>query len=403
MSAALRSPTLQQDDEARKEIVGGAQTDYRVDIEDEQSAHDSPLIRPSATTTRSGSVTYAQLPGGQVPTAPNDIASHPALPVVCYCAASISMTVINKFVVSGSHFSMNFLLLGIQSVVCVACVIIAKRLGVITFRDFDKDDARRWFPISFLLVLVIYTGSKSLQFLSIPIYTIFKNLTIILIAYGELLWFDGHITGLTMISFALMVISSLVAAWTDIASAIWDLPGAEKRGPESNVGYIWMLVNCLVSAGYVLAMRKRIKVTNFRDWDTMYYNNLLSIPVLIFFSLVIEDWSSESLNRNFPPETKNSLIFAMCVSGAAAVFISYTTAWCLRCTSSTTFSMVGALNKLPVAASGMIFFSDPVTFHSVMAILIGFVAGLVYSVAKSAQAAKAKLLGPNAPVEMKPR
>ena len=74
--------------------------------------------------------------------------------------------------------------------------------------------------------------------------------------------------------------------------------------------------------------------------------------------------------------------------------------------------MVGALNKLPVAASGMIFFGDPVTFHSVIAIMLGFVAGLVYSVgktdscsarfrrqlahacpcsaAKSAQAAKAK-------------
>lgn len=117
---------------------------------------------------------------------------------------------------------------------------------VITFRDFDFDDARRWFPISFLLVLVIYTGSKSLvslglslwraslecqradlsierpqndlllmihptpppsyqQYLSIPVYTIFKNLTIILIAYGEVLWFGGHVTGMTLVSFGLMV------------------------------------------------------------------------------------------------------------------------------------------------------------------------------------------------------
>jgi hypothetical protein len=30
-----------------------------------------------------------------------------------------------------------------------------------------------------------------------------------------------------------------------------------------------------------------------------------------------------------------------------------TTAWCIRTNSSTTFSMVGALNKLPVAASGV--------------------------------------------------
>lgn len=48
-------------------------------------------------------------------------------------------------------------------------------------------------------------------------------------------------------------------------------------------------------------------------------------------------------------------------------------------------SMVGALNKLPVAASGMIFFGDAVTLGSVSAISVGFFAGVVYAVAKSNQ------------------
>lgn len=45
-------------------------------------------------------------------------------------------------------------------------------------------------------------------------------------------------------------------------------------------------------------MRKRIKVTGFADWDTMFYNNLLSIPVLAVFSIIVEDWSIENLNLN---------------------------------------------------------------------------------------------------------
>jgi len=48
----------------------------------------------------------------------------------------------------------------------------------------------------------------------------------------------------------------------------------------------------------VLFMRKRIKVTGFKDWDSMFYNNLLSIPVLITFSLLAEDWSLASFSRN---------------------------------------------------------------------------------------------------------
>lgn len=45
-------------------------------------------------------------------------------------------------------------------------------------------------------------------------------------------------------------------------------------------------------------MRKRIKVTGFKDWDSMFYNNLLSIPVLAVFSVIVEDWSAENVTRN---------------------------------------------------------------------------------------------------------
>jgi len=365
---------------------GREKDEYRLMVDDQESAAKNSF----GIATNAGS--------GQLI---DQVASHPALPVACYCVASILMTVVNKFVLSGSQFNMNFLLLTIQSVVCVSCVIIAKNFRLLTFRDFDVNDARKWFPISFLLVSVIYTGSKALQYLSIPIYTIWKNITIILIAYGEVLWFGGKVTGLTLISFGLMVCSSLLAASSDISSALGNMstPASEAQAllsnsaseaaaaklSQLNAGYLWMMVNCLCSAGYVLAMRKRIKITNFKDWDTMFYNNLLSIPVLVIASIVVEDWSSASLKRNFPEEGRSFLLFAMCFSGAAAVFISYTTAWCVRTTSSTTYSMVGALNKLPVAASGMIFFSDPVTLGSVSAITVGFVAGLVYAVAKNNQ------------------
>jgi GDP-mannose transporter len=47
--------------------------------------------------------------------------------------------------------------------------------------------------------------------------------------------------------------------------------------------------------------------------------------------------------------------------------------------------MTGALNKLPVAASGMIFFGDPVTFGSVSAVSVGFFAGILYAIAKNNQ------------------
>lgn len=257
-----------------------------------------------------------------------------------------------------------------------------------------RADSRPGFPVSLLLIGMIYTASKALQFLSIPVYTIFKNLTIILIAYGEVLWFGGSVTPMALLSFGLMVLSSIIAAWADVQAALGSYAGSSAAASDKistlNAGYVWMLVNCVCAAGYVLYMRKRIKLTNFKDFDTMYYNNLLSVPVLIACTLVLEDWSAANIARNFPVQQRNAIVAAMAISGMTSVFISYTSAWCVRVTSSTTYSMVGALNKLPVALSGLVFFDAPVTFGSVGAITVGFISGIVYAVAKTRQGKEQK-------------
>jgi GDP-mannose transporter len=122
----------------------------------------------------------------------------------------------------------------------------------------------------------------------------------------------------------------------------------------------------------------------------MYYNNLLTIPILLVASVFVEDWSSVNVAKNFPIETRHAMIITMVISGLSTVFISYTSAWAVRVTSSTTYSMVGALNKLPIAISGLIFFAAPVTFASVSAIFVGFISGIVYAIAKVRQSSKPK-------------
>lgn len=176
-----------------------------------------------------------------------------------------------------------------QSIVCVLAIQGSKSSGIITYRDFNTDEARKCmfssyfplavfncyvagFPVSLLLIGTIYTSTKALQFLSIPVYTIFKNLTIILIAYGEVLWFGGSVTGMALFSFGLMVLSSVIAAWADIQHALQNYGHATEEASAKvstlNAGYMWMMFNCVCSAAYVLGMRKRIKLTNFKDFDS---------------------------------------------------------------------------------------------------------------------------------------
>jgi GDP-mannose transporter len=101
---------------------------------------------------------------------------------------------------------------------------------------------------------------------------------------------------------------------TNDGVSLTSLKGVADVVHQLNVGYLWMFTNCLTSAAYVsiaslstqvtddgfqvLTMRKRIKATGFSDWDSMFYNNLLSIPVLAVFSIIVEDWGIENLERN---------------------------------------------------------------------------------------------------------
>jgi GDP-mannose transporter len=71
---------------------------------------------------------------------------------------------------------------------------------------------------------------------------------------------------------------------SSISAAVYDI--------EFNLeGYIWMALNCVFSAAYVLYMRKAIKTVEFKDLDTVYHNNLLSALLFIPVSLLSGEWS----------------------------------------------------------------------------------------------------------------
>jgi len=214
-------------------------------------------------------------------------------------------------------------------------------------------------------VLVLSSNRRcSIQFLPVSMFTIFKNITIIIIAIGERSMFNSKITPLMFVSFACMIVSSLVGGLNDIMFSLR--------------GYMWMGLNCLTSAGYVLFMRHRIRVVQFKDLDSVNYNHVLGLPILVVGSVVFDDWgsfASEYLGNGSLVHQRTHLLIAIAFSSISAFAISYATSWCLRVSTSTTYSMVGSLNKLPVAVSGMLFIpaEKNVSSGSVISILLGIV------------------------------
>ncbi len=178
----------------------------------------------------------------------------------------------------------------VQSSVCLAAIMLGKKAGLVkNLSRFDPAKGKKcwlslWtmdkldlqltipgFPVSVLLVGMIYSSAKSLQYLSVPVYTIFKNLTIIVIAYGEVLFFGARVSGIILLSFGLMVFSSVVAAWADIQAAFGGAYTADTSEAVSalSAGYAWMGINVFCNAAFLLTMRQVIKSLDFKDMDSM--------------------------------------------------------------------------------------------------------------------------------------
>ena len=106
------------------------------------------------------------------------------------------MTIVNKYILSGLTHSLVFLMLSVQAVTCILLIQLFGKTGYLDFREFNLKDGKAWFPVSILMALMLYTGGKSLQYLSVPLFTIFKNLSIIMVAYGEVWMFNSKVTNL---------------------------------------------------------------------------------------------------------------------------------------------------------------------------------------------------------------
>ncbi|KAJ0165464.1 GDP-mannose transporter, partial [Colletotrichum tanaceti] len=60
-----------------------------------------------------------------------DMDNNAPVSVLAYCMASISMTVVNKYVVSGASWNLTFFYLAAQAIICIAVITACKRVGMI--------------------------------------------------------------------------------------------------------------------------------------------------------------------------------------------------------------------------------------------------------------------------------
>lgn len=212
---------------------------------------------------------------------------------------------------------------------------------------------------------MLFTSMASLQHNTVPMVTVFKNITNIMTCFGDYYFFNTPVGFLVILAFGIMLGGACLAAINDVEFTL--------------IGLYWMAANCVSTAGYVLYMKfamKRIKMSKF---GMVFYNNLLCTFFLLPASVLIGEvdlFISSPALHTFDYFSKN--IFA----GFVGFFLNFASLNCVSQTGPTTYAIIGSLNKIPTSIIGWIIFDAVITSQTWFFICVSMTGGFVYSYAK---------------------
>ncbi|CAI5747123.1 unnamed protein product [Peronospora destructor] len=299
-----------------------------------------------------------------------------------YSVMSNVMVLANRYLLGTKYYGFDekFFVVAVQAAVAVLVLELAKMRKIVSYDSYDSKVARTWAPVTFFFVAMLYTGMQATAGLPIHIVTVFKNVTNIIIVFGEWRFFGERVGGLVLVSLVVMLMGAVMSSYSDVG---------DRATPSSLSGYFWMFLNCAATAGYVLYMRhatsrSSLKISKF---GMAFYNNLISLPLLVP-PLVLNGeaftvWSNPLLaNMNF-----TVLLF---LSGVVGVGLNLASFWCVSATSATTYATVGGLNKIPTTFIGVLLLGEPLKADTATYVTFGMVGGILYGYAKFKEGEAAK-------------
>lgn len=292
---------------------------------------------------------------------------------IFYSVMSIAMILANKLILSTYQFDFPNVLLLLQCVMSLGLVFLGSQLGVLHVVDkIEKDKLLQWLPVNVFFLLMLLSGFYSLKYMSVPMFMVFKNTNNVLVTIGDWFLFDQPVTGLIVWSLVLLIVATLLSAKEDLE--------------YTYEGYIWTAVNMVSSTGYLLYLRYAMNRTRLTQIGMVVHNNFLSVPLVLVADFVSKQDVSKFAVKLDVDNTYDRWFFLLFLfNGIVGSLLSLASFFCVQATSPTTFSMVGALNKIPMAFLGVYMFGAKMTWLGVLYVGLSLVSGGLYAVAKVRQ------------------
>ncbi|XP_052230827.1 transmembrane protein 241-like isoform X1 [Dreissena polymorpha] len=280
-----------------------------------------------------------------------------------YCLLFVATHFVNKYVLSVLEFQFPTIFQGWQTLVGFLMLSLLGASGHLPslMVTATRQDIASWLPGMMLFVASIYSCSKALATLSMPVFLSLHNLINVIVCIGQVVLFRQMTSVYSYIMLMTVLMSSVLLALND---------------PDFHSGgYYWMCVYVFTSGGIALFSkyaRGRVKLSAH---EKLYCNYLYSVIVLAPSSYFLGD----AVKAGEYPYLFYSKFYIGCImSGLFGVFLSLCNIKLLELdVDQVKISHICGLSKLATSVLSLGFFRINVTANSLLFICINQLAAIV--------------------------
>ena len=290
-----------------------------------------------------------------------------AISILFYSVCSSTLLVINKLAVK--TVQSTSLVLTVQFLASVLAVMLANRWNpaATKLEQLTVSKCTAFSGVVLLFCFCLYANVKALELNSVETVIVFRALTPIGVCLLEYRFLGRELPGRRSF-LALLAIAS--------GAGLYSLSSPTSTRVTDTSGQLWLLAYFAAITSELAFVKYIIESLPMSTWTRMYYNNLLSIPVVLLMGLCSDDLTPSRLNLVTQPTWSSFAILLL--AGVVGVAISYAAFQLRSLVSATSFTVVGVLCKLGTVLISRLVWRENLTFLGYCGLGLCILAGCCY-------------------------
>ncbi|CAF3424411.1 unnamed protein product [Rotaria socialis] len=241
--------------------------------------------------------------------------------------------------------------------------------------ELNLNIVKLWIPLVLLFVTMLMSSLLALMYVSVPTLIVIRNLTTLCVAILEYFFLSNKIDGFSTASLLGMLLGAMLYSKHDLTFSIR--------------GYALLGVNIVGTSSYQIYMKKLIRLPIFENMGSIgmsYYNNFISLPVLVICAGTMGEFSNFDLKKILQIQLIGLILF----SGIIGFSLSVSAFALNKLISATSMMVANNANKFSLIILSEIFVQSTLDVSASIGAISVLLLGCLYS--QAAKPLSTKLL-----------